>query len=55
MAQTVGVEKGQHVPTRNTIKDVLKDKEAANKEAAKNREWIQKGMREDAAKSGNRI
>ncbi|OJJ51635.1 hypothetical protein ASPZODRAFT_441486 [Penicilliopsis zonata CBS 506.65] len=50
MAQRVGVEKGRHVPSPHTIKDLLKDKAAMEKEAAKSRAWIQQGMKEDSKK-----
>ncbi|KAH7382283.1 glutathione S-transferase II [Pyrenochaeta sp. MPI-SDFR-AT-0127] len=47
-----GVEKGRHVPDRHTIKEVLKDKEAADKQAAASRKWVQEGMQQDAQKTG---
>lgn len=50
MAKRPGVDKGQHVPTRNTIKDLAKDKAAAEKAAAEAKAWIQKGMTDEAAK-----
>jgi len=43
-----GVEKGRHVPDPHTIKELLKDKERAEKEAAGNRKWVQDGMKKDA-------
>jgi len=45
-----GVEKGRHVPTQHTIKSLLKDKNKMEEEAAKSREWVQRGMKEDAEK-----
>ncbi|PLB36145.1 glutathione S-transferase family protein [Aspergillus candidus] len=48
LAAREGVEKGRHVPTRHTVKDVVKDKEAAEKQAAEARAWIQQGMKADA-------
>lgn len=45
-----GVEKGRHVPDPHTIKKVLANKEEAEKRAAEVREWVQKSMKEDAAK-----
>ncbi|PKY08134.1 glutathione S-transferase [Aspergillus campestris IBT 28561] len=48
LAAREGVEKGRHVPTRHTVKDVLKDKDAAEKQAAEARAWIQQGMKADA-------
>ncbi|KAF2637201.1 glutathione S-transferase [Massarina eburnea CBS 473.64] len=51
MAARPALEKGRHVPDPHTIKEVLKNKEQADKEAAKAREWVQAGMKEDAAKA----
>ncbi|CAG8983791.1 hypothetical protein HYALB_00006756 [Hymenoscyphus albidus] len=45
-----GVEKGRHVPSPHTIKELLKDKEASDAAAAKAREWVQSGMAADAKK-----
>lgn len=45
-----GTEKGRHVPTPHTIKDLLKDKASAEKHAAESRAWIQQGMKEDSKK-----
>ncbi|EZF32450.1 glutathione S-transferase-like protein [Trichophyton mentagrophytes] len=45
-----GVEKGRHVPKPHTIKELLKDKEAMEREAAKSRQWVQAGMKSDASK-----
>lgn len=50
LAQREGVEKGRHVPDRHTIKELLKDKAKAEEQAAKAREWVQAGMKEDAKK-----
>ncbi|KAF2199102.1 glutathione S-transferase [Delitschia confertaspora ATCC 74209] len=48
MAARPGVEKGRHVPDPHTIKELLKDKSKMAQHAAESREWVQKGMREDA-------
>lgn len=48
MAARPGLEKGRHVPDPHTIKELLKDKEAVEKSAAQTREWVQKGMKDDA-------
>lgn len=45
-----GVEKGRHVPSPHRMKELLADKEAMEKRAGEAREWIQKGMKEDAKK-----
>jgi glutathione S-transferase len=50
MLQRPGVEKGRHVPDRHTIKETLKNKEQAEKQAAENRKWIQAGMKDDTKK-----
>ncbi|XHF97653.1 hypothetical protein AWENTII_001230 [Aspergillus wentii] len=50
MAARDGVEKGRHVPSRHTIKDLLKDKAQVDKHAAESRAWIQQGMKEDSKK-----
>lgn len=51
MTARPGVEKGRHVPDPHTIKELLKDKTKMDEYAAKSRAWVQKGMKEDAAKS----
>ncbi|CAG8288143.1 unnamed protein product [Penicillium olsonii] len=48
MAQRAGTEKGRHVPSPHTIKDLLKDKAAMDKQAAEARAWIQQGMATDS-------
>lgn len=48
MAARPALDKGRHVPDPHTIKELLKDKEAVEKNAAYTREWVQKGMKEDA-------
>ncbi|KAJ6093249.1 hypothetical protein N7486_008538 [Penicillium sp. IBT 16267x] len=48
MAQRPGVEKGRHVPSPHTIKDLLKDKKAMDKTAAEGQAWIVRGMKDDA-------
>ncbi|EEP82652.1 hypothetical protein UREG_07517 [Uncinocarpus reesii 1704] len=50
LLQREGVEKGRHVPTRHTIKEDMKDKEAMEKKAAETRAWVQAGMKGDAGK-----
>lgn len=50
MAQREGVEKGRHVPSPHTIKDLLKNKDAMEKSAAQTREWVQQGMKKDSEK-----
>lgn len=42
------LEKGRHVPSPHTIKDLMKDKEAVEKHAAQTRSWVQAGMKDDA-------
>jgi glutathione S-transferase len=51
MLQRPAVEKGRHVPSRHGIKDLIKDKAKMEEEAAKTRDWVQAGMKEDAQKS----
>ncbi|KAJ5386603.1 hypothetical protein N7509_009144 [Penicillium cosmopolitanum] len=48
MAQRPATEKGRHVPSPHTVKEVLKDKAATEKAAAESRAWVQQGMKEDA-------
>lgn len=48
MLQRPALEKGRHVPDRHTIKETLKNKEEAEKEAAQVRQWVQAGMKDDA-------
>jgi len=50
MTARPGVEKGRHIPDPHTIKALLKDKTKMEAQAAKAREWVQAGMREDAAR-----
>jgi len=50
MSARPGVGKGRHVPTRDGMKDLLKDKEKTEKHAAEARKWVQAGMAEDAKK-----
>ena len=45
-----GVEKGRHVPSPHRIRELAKDKEAADKHAAESRKWVQEGMKADAKK-----
>jgi glutathione S-transferase len=45
-----GVEKGRHVPDPHTIKELLKDKNKMDELAAKSRDWIQGGMKQDAGR-----
>jgi glutathione S-transferase len=48
MARREGTEKGRHVPSKHTIKDLIKDKAAMEKSAAETRSWVQQGMKEDS-------
>lgn len=48
MLQRPGVEKGRHVPTPHTIKEVLKDKEELAKRVKEAAEWVQRSQTEDA-------
>lgn len=48
LAAREGVEKGRHVPSPHTIKDLLKNKEKMEKKSAEARAWIQDGMKADA-------
>lgn len=50
MLQRPGVEKGRHVPSRHAIKDLLKDPAKMEEKAKEAREWVQKGMKDDAKK-----
>ncbi|KAK2812378.1 hypothetical protein FQN50_001379 [Emmonsiellopsis sp. PD_5] len=50
MLERPAVERGRHVPSPHTIKERLRDREAMEREAAKAREWVQAGMKADAAK-----
>ncbi|KAK5165940.1 Glutathione S-transferase 2 [Saxophila tyrrhenica] len=45
------VQKGANVPDPYKMKELLADKEAMEKHAAKSREWVQQGMREEAEKN----
>lgn len=51
MAARPGVEKGRHVPSPHTIKEVLKDKAEVERRAAEARQWIQQGMKSDSTKA----
>ncbi|KAI1554003.1 Gst Glutathione S-transferase [Pyrenophora tritici-repentis] len=53
MTARPGVEKGRHVPDPHTIKETLKDKKKVEEIAASSRNWVQAGMKEDAAKLAN--
>ncbi|PGH19349.1 hypothetical protein AJ80_03989 [Polytolypa hystricis UAMH7299] len=50
LLQRPGVEKGRHVPSPHTIKEMLKDKDEMEKQAASARAWVQAGMKDDAKK-----
>jgi glutathione S-transferase len=54
MTARPAVEKGRHVPDPHTIKELLKDKAKMEEHAAKSRAWVQKGMKEDAAKKSEK-
>ncbi|RMZ79606.1 hypothetical protein DV737_g3278, partial [Chaetothyriales sp. CBS 132003] len=45
-----GVKRGSDVPKKLMIKERLKDQKFQEEQAAKAREWIQQGMKEDASK-----
>lgn len=45
------LQKGANVPDPYRMKELLADKEAMEKHAAKSREWVQSGMKEDAEKN----
>lgn len=44
------VEKGRHVPDRHRIKEMLADKEEAEKHAKESAKWVQQGQAADAKK-----
>ena len=44
------VEKGRHVPDRHNVKELSKDKHAAEEHAKQGRNWVQAGMKTDAEK-----
>jgi glutathione S-transferase len=48
IVQRPAMEKGRHVPSPHTIKDLIKDKATMDKHAADARAWIQEGMKDDA-------
>ncbi|KKK20269.1 hypothetical protein AOCH_006451, partial [Aspergillus ochraceoroseus] len=48
LAAREGVEKGRHVPSPHTIKDLMKDQKKVDEYAAESRKWIQQGMKTDA-------
>lgn len=50
MAQRPAFEKGRHVPTPHTIKDVLKDPKKIEEHMKKGNAWVQAGMKDDARK-----
>lgn len=50
MAARPGVAKGKNVPSPYTMKELMKNKEQMEKQAAEARKWIQSGMQEDAKK-----
>jgi glutathione S-transferase len=50
MAARPSVKKGADVPEPNTLRQLMKDKDAADKYAAQSRAWVQAGMKEDAQK-----
>lgn len=52
MLKRGGVERGRHVPDPHTVKELMKDKKKMEEAAAKNREWVQKGMKDDAERKG---
>ena len=50
MLKRPGVEKGQDVPTPHRMKELPKDKEAAERAAKAASDWIQRGQKKDAEK-----
>jgi glutathione S-transferase len=50
MMKRDGVERGRHVPSPHSIKEMMKDKEAVEKHAAQSRAWVQEGMKSDTKK-----
>ena len=44
------VEKGRHVPTPHTMKEMIKDKEAGERKAKETADWIQREQAKDAQK-----
>ncbi|KAF2817696.1 glutathione S-transferase II [Mytilinidion resinicola] len=51
MEKRPGVELGRHIPDPHKIKQLIRDKAAAEKYAADNRAWVQAGMKDDAKKT----
>lgn len=45
-----GVKKGRDVPDKHNIKEVMKDKEKMRQIQERGRDWVQKGMKDDAQK-----
>ena len=50
MERRPAIAKGRDVPKPYRLKEATKDKDKAEREAAKAREWIMKGMKEDERK-----
>ena len=50
MLKRPAVEKGRHVPSRHSIKDILSDPKKAEEYAKKSSAWVMKGQKEDAEK-----
>lgn len=50
MAARPGVQKGKDVPDPHKMKELMKDPKKMEEQAAAARSWIQKGMKDDAAK-----
>ena len=50
MLERPGVEKGRHVPDPHKMKELAKDPQKMEEQAAKGRTWIQQGMQDDAKK-----
>lgn len=51
MWEREGVKKGANVPDPYRMKELLADKEKMERYAKESRDWVQKGMREDAEKN----
>lgn len=48
------LKKGANVPDPYKLKELLQDKEKMERYAAESRQWVQQGMKEDAAKNAER-
>ena len=48
MEKRPGTEKGRHVPEKHAIKELLKDKDKAERHAQEAAKWVQAGQKADA-------